>query len=213
MAVSVPHRSTELAAGTATSSPRNDLALEELPGAPDTLVEFHTGVTDMKYMFFGAGGFNYPIGQWNVGAVTRMRSMFDSTRFNQPLSDWNVNEVRDMYRMFRKAGKFNQDLSDWNVRPDCDFSAMFYQAWDFQNGGNQDLSWCTLFSDFYGYNNGMFYKSCDYGSGRHDCGMVIMDEDGNCPTPSPTPGPTPRPVPQPTPKPTPIAAPPLDLCW
>ena len=97
MAVSVPHRSTELAAGTATSSPRNDLALEESPGAPDTLVEFHTGVTDMKYMFFGAGGFNYPIGQWNVGAVTRMRSMFDSTRFNQPLSDWNVNEVRDMY--------------------------------------------------------------------------------------------------------------------
>merc|ERR1719201_2248855 len=75
-----------------------------------------SGVTDMKYMFFGAGDFNYPIGQWNVGAVTRMRSMFDSTRFNQPLSDWNVNEVRDMYRMFRKA-------------------------WDFQNGGNQDLSW------------------------------------------------------------------------
>jgi surface protein len=63
------------------------------------------GVTDMRYMFYGASAFNQPIGDWNVANVNDMGGMFRFARaFNQPIGDWKVGNVNDMDGMFGRFG-------------------------------------------------------------------------------------------------------------
>ena len=52
-------------------------------------------------MFNQARDFNGPIGDWDVGNVTDMHSMFASAiAFNQVIGGWNVGNVTDMRDMF-----------------------------------------------------------------------------------------------------------------
>ncbi len=54
-------------------------------------------VTNMKFMFDYARGFNQPIGEWDVSKVTDMAMMFKSAfAFNQPIGDWDVSAVTNM---------------------------------------------------------------------------------------------------------------------
>merc|ERR1712238_65813 len=76
-----------------------------------------SSVTDMYYMFGGAGEFNGDVSDWNVSSVKDMESMFSfTTEFNCNVSDWNVSSVKSMNYMFSNAIKFdNSQICKWNV--------------------------------------------------------------------------------------------------
>ncbi len=75
-----------------------------------------SGVTDMRFMFYGATAFNQPINHWDVSNVTEMRGMFfGASSFNQDLSGWDVSNVTEMRGMFYDASSFNQDIGGWDV--------------------------------------------------------------------------------------------------
>ena len=58
-------------------------------------------VTNMSYMFNGAGAFNSDISSWDVSNVTNMNNMFrNAEAFNQDLSSWDVSNVTNMRSMF-----------------------------------------------------------------------------------------------------------------
>jgi surface protein len=96
-----------------------------------------SGVTDMSWMFYGAGALYGDVGEWDVSRVTNMGNMFNhAAGFNQDLSKWDVSNVTDMCGMFYGARAFNQDISGWDVSGVVDMSFMFWEAASF----NQDLS-------------------------------------------------------------------------
>ena len=69
------------------------------------------------------------IGDWDVSAVTDIRSMFsEASAFNQDLSKWDVSAVTAMGFMFNFASAFNQDLSKWDVSKVTDMENMFLRA-------------------------------------------------------------------------------------
>ncbi|KAF2342856.1 BspA family leucine-rich repeat surface protein [Flavobacterium tistrianum] len=97
------------------------------------------GSVDMRNMFHGASGFNQPIGNWNVSAVTNMSTMFYTARnFNQDIGTWNVSSVTNMSNMFGGATNFDQNIGNWNVSNVTNFGGMLnYSA--FNNGGSPDI--------------------------------------------------------------------------
>jgi alpha-tubulin suppressor-like RCC1 family protein len=99
-------------------------------GAHDSLSTSCTsGVTDMSRMFEGAGGFNSPIGTWDLSDVTTMEFMFASAAsFNQPIGAWDVSKVRTMYLLFGGALAFNQPIGSWDVRRVTTMELMFMDA-------------------------------------------------------------------------------------
>lgn len=104
-------------------------------GAWDTF-----GVTNMKWMFYGASSFDQSIGDWRVDEVTDMSYMFSyASSFNRPLRDWSVDKVKTMLYMFFKASAFNQQLAYWNVARVWDLTGMFQFATAF----DQNLGWCV----------------------------------------------------------------------
>ena len=106
-----------------------------------------TLVTDMSSMFtFRYSTFNQPIGGWDTGNVTNMRSMFLSNRiFNQPIGEWNTSNVTDMSSMFYQAENFNQDIGSWDTGNVTDMRQMFGRISDvFNMTFNGDIgSWDT----------------------------------------------------------------------
>ena len=80
-----------------------------------------------------------PIADWDVSAVTDMRSIFfrlmfsGASAFNQDLSNWDVSVVAYMDHMFSDAKSFNQDLSDWDVSAVSHMQFMFSGASAFKH--------------------------------------------------------------------------------
>ena len=96
-----------------------------------------SGVTSMRYLFYGASSFNGDLSGWDVSSVTDMAGMFaHASSFNQPISDWDVSYVTSMGEMFSGASSFNQPISDWDVSSVTDMSLMFSGASSF----NGDIS-------------------------------------------------------------------------
>jgi surface protein len=102
-------------------------------------------VTDMKYLFYGANGFNENISRWDTSLVTNMTSMFhNAVSFNQPLGRWNTENVISMRSMFSGALAFNNGdvsegpyaLGNWNTRNVRVMDSMFFNARSF----NQNIS-------------------------------------------------------------------------
>ncbi len=57
-----------------------------------------------------------PIGEWDTGGVTDMRDLFAGKGgFNDDIGGWDVSNVRDMHNMFLNAVAFNQPLHTWKV--------------------------------------------------------------------------------------------------
>ena len=118
-----------------------------------------SNVTDMRWMFTGAGNFNRNIGNWDVSSVTDMHGMFGGAgSFDQDIGSWRdkVGNVTDMSWMFFEAINFNQDISGWDVSNVTDMNSMFRGAVNFdQNIGNWDVSNVTNMS-------GMFWGATDF---------------------------------------------------
>ena len=94
-------------------------------------------VTDMSGMFYGALTFNHSLNRWDTSRVRSMSAMFENTdSFNQPVASWNVSRVVDMSAMFENAHSFNQPVAAWNVSRVVDIENMFTGASSFR----QDLS-------------------------------------------------------------------------
>ncbi|WP_421805558.1 BspA family leucine-rich repeat surface protein [Flagellimonas sp.] len=96
---------------------------------------------ESMYAMFSQSSFNGDIGNWDVGNVTNMATMFaGASNFNQDISGWDVSKVTNMQAMFFQAYAFNQDISDWIVDNVVLMNFMFYEATSF----NQDISnWDT----------------------------------------------------------------------
>jgi len=115
--------------------------------------------------------------------------------------------------MLSSAAAFNQDLGAWSLDSLEDMGYMFWAALAF----DQDLGWCVAED----VDIGNAFENGKTPCASTSCGVVQMDENGEClmpsprptvpptlrPTPNPTPGPTPRPTFRPTPVPTPRPVP------
>jgi surface protein len=96
-----------------------------------------SAVTDMRSVFQGRANFNENIGNWDVSKVTNMKLMFQgATSFNQPISHWDTSNVKNMWSMFNGASSFNQPIGDWNTSSVEVSAAMFGDATSF----DQDIS-------------------------------------------------------------------------
>ncbi|NAS14466.1 BspA family leucine-rich repeat surface protein, partial [Poritiphilus flavus] len=112
-----------------------------LTGATD-FSKWDTGkVTDMSFMFHGAGAFNGNIASWNTDKVTNMQALFmDTSAFNQNIASWNTSNVTTMANMFRNAAVFDQDIGSWDTGSVTDMVSMFNSASNFdQDLGDWDL--------------------------------------------------------------------------
>lgn len=91
-----------------------------------------SNVVDMSGMFMRATQFNGSIGAWNTQSVTNMCSMFTSSfNFNQPIGSWNTSNVTNMSGMFEGAKSFNQPLESWDVHNVTNMWSMFSYATSF----------------------------------------------------------------------------------
>jgi surface protein len=126
-----------------------------------------SSVSDISYMFYGAGVFNQAIDSWDVSRVTTFESMFyNSSRFNNGdpqgsfendtfstnvTMSWSPSSATSFRSMFYSALSFNQNLNSWDVSKGQDFQSTFHLAGRFNNGdsssahsGNASLSSVTL---------------------------------------------------------------------
>ena len=79
----------------------------------------------MRNMFDEASAFNQPIGNWDVGKVTRMDFMFNAaTAFNQNIGNWNVSNVTTMVAIMQSKTSANYSAANldaiyngWSSRP------------------------------------------------------------------------------------------------
>jgi Mycoplasma protein of unknown function, DUF285 len=74
---------------------------------------------------FSISRFNEDIRRWDVSRVKYMSDLFYRSRFNRDISKWNVSAVEDMSCMFWGNTAFNRDISNWNVAAGKDTSSMF----------------------------------------------------------------------------------------
>jgi surface protein len=100
-----------------------------------------SAVTDMRSLFEDYADFDQPIGLWDTSSVTDMSSMFyGANSFDQPIGDWDVSAVTDVTYMFYDAYAFNEPIGDWELNSLTELSDMFSFAYAF----DQDLSgWDT----------------------------------------------------------------------
>lgn len=90
--------------------------------------------------------YGWPIGSWNVSAVTDFGELFDAhpqggrnaraAEFNEDISSWDMSSATNMFRMFRGATSSNGTLSFWNVSSVENMAQMFLDAVSF----NGDVS-------------------------------------------------------------------------
>lgn len=85
--------------------------------------------------------YGYPIGTWNVSAVTDFKKLFfGNIYFNEDISDWDMSNAEFTYDMFRAASSFNQPIGKWTVSKVRLMSDMFRDAREFnQPLDNWDL--------------------------------------------------------------------------
>ena len=150
-------------------------------------------VTDMSFLFSGAGTFNADISGWNTGAVTNMQEMFKgASAFNQDLSGWDVTQVYTMMGMFKDASAFNQGLSGWDASSAQSMEDMFLNA-DSLDACNKRTT-----EDSFKSGNGVW----PYDWTESKCLPPPS------PPPSPQPASPPPPPPSSPPSPPPLAPPP-----
>merc|ERR1712115_159382 len=103
-------------------------------------IEFSaTNLVKSNSMFKNAHVFNKDInkkstdpGQWDVGNVVDMTSMFQgAAAFDQLLDDWRVIKVTSFENMFQGAQLYNKDLDLWAVNAGTNFNNMFNGATQF----------------------------------------------------------------------------------
>ena len=88
-----------------------------------------TGVTTLKWTFYGASKFNCPLNSWDVSNVTNLFGMFqEATTFNQDLDQWDTGNVLGMSQVFQGASAFNGNISTWDTSEVQDFAATFQGA-------------------------------------------------------------------------------------
>ncbi len=90
-----------------------------------------SGVTSFKNAFRDCAAISTipRIGEWNMGAVTTMESMFfGTTGFDQDISGWDVSAVTDMRSMFKNATSFDRNIGNWNVGAVTTMENMFEGA-------------------------------------------------------------------------------------
>ncbi|GAX13791.1 hypothetical protein FisN_30Lh085 [Fistulifera solaris] len=116
---------------------------EELQAAVDEyLVRGHPSHTVSQV-------YGWPIGKWNVSAVTNFTALFSVDRnpnarsFNADLSSWDVSHATTMRKMFQGAQVFDQNLSSWNTSRVTDMSSLFQGAHRF-NGSIADWDTSAL---------------------------------------------------------------------
>ena len=103
-------------------------------------------VTDMSYMFVGAGKFNSVLSNWDVSSVTNMSGMFSyADYFNQDISDWNVSSVTDMSGMFTSVtistANYNALLIGWSSQ-DLQHNVIFnagYSSYSNDSQASRDI--------------------------------------------------------------------------
>jgi surface protein len=57
-----------------------------------------------------------------VKLVTDMTNLFSKSNFNSNISNWNVSAVTDMRSMFSMATRFNQNLCPWGAKLPSNFN-------------------------------------------------------------------------------------------
>jgi surface protein len=93
--------------------------------------------------------YGWPIGKWNVSAVTNFTALFSVDRnpnarsFNADLSSWDVSNATTLRKMFQGAQVFDQNLSSWNTSRVTDMSSLFQGAHSF-NGSIADWDTSAL---------------------------------------------------------------------
>lgn len=98
-------------------------------------------VTRMRSLFEGQRSFNEDISGWDTRNVTTMRFMFfNAEAFNQPVEGWCTTSVVDMRSMFHNARAFNQPVEQWSTAGVTTMQAMFNGAAAFNQPVEQ---WCT----------------------------------------------------------------------
>ena len=104
-----------------------------------------SAVTEMGFMFSGAGMFDGDASGWNVSSVTNMSGAFvGASAFNGDVSGWDVSKVTDMSSLFSGATVFNQDVGGWNVGMVTNMESVFQDATAFnQDIGGWDVSEVT----------------------------------------------------------------------
>ena len=66
----------------------------------------------MRAMFRGATGFNQPLMNWQLPAVTDVSEMFFGAKhFDGAVNDWSLPQVINANRMFFRATRFDQNLN------------------------------------------------------------------------------------------------------
>lgn len=85
-----------------------------------------SSITDLSYMFFGAGKFNGDLSGWIVTSVTDISGLFyNAEEFDSNLTSWKTSSFEDMKFAFRKAKAFNGDLSTWDVSNVFNMQSLF----------------------------------------------------------------------------------------
>ena len=80
--------------------------LDSLPDNENVCV---SRITNMSYIFSGAGSFNRDISSWDVSNVSDMTSMFDgASSFNQDLYYWEVDNVTQCSNFYPGANSWTQ---------------------------------------------------------------------------------------------------------
>jgi hypothetical protein len=111
----------------------------------------------------GVGGFNQPIGNWNVSATLSLRSMFRDCPFNQDLSRWNPSSCISFPDVFLNNGCVT-DCSNWDVSKGQDFSRMFANNAGSFSLATWNLSSATNMSNFV-YSNVSKFTTASYDAG------------------------------------------------
>jgi len=103
-----------------------------------------SNVTNINFMFYGAGSFNQPLNNWDVSNVTDMIFVLRGTSFNQDLSNWDVSGLTETRDMFHDTPFTGTGVENWDVSNVTNFSRMFDNSsfnkdisfWDITNGSN-----------------------------------------------------------------------------
>ena len=100
------------------------------------------------------------------------------------ISTWDTSGVTDMSDLFRGASSFNEDIGGWDTSGVTSMRYMFDGASAF----DQNLGWCV--EDDVDLEDTFEDAKCE----STLCGVVQVEELGDCPsdTPEPTPEPSPE---------------------
>eukprot|EP00435_Cladocopium_sp_Y103_P035331 s230_g9.t1 len=128
-------RSTELRKALVEWHTADDITKERLKSSWGTPAQWNvSAVTSMRSMFEHLWFFNDDISTWDTSHVTDMSRMFlGAALFNQNIGQWDTSSVKTMMDMFNNAWAFNQYIGDWDTSGVTNMEAMFYNAQSFNS--------------------------------------------------------------------------------